>query len=376
MYQPHMGRSSLELLADPDYLAGPPSDATAGAEASDEGSAGLSGDLTGALTGGLTGAPIESPPQDELQALDAYSRVVVAAVELAGPAVVSVHVGRPRQESIVAAGSGSGVIVTPDGYLLTNQHVVHRAAAVEVGLINGDRVSATVIAQDASTDLALLRARTAALPALSLASKPARVGQLVVAIGNPYGFEATVSAGVVSAHGRVLRGGDGRLIEGVIQHTAPLNPGNSGGPLVDSLGRVVGINTAIIAAAQGIGFAVPAATAEWVVSEVLAHGRVRRAYLGVAGRTRALDRRLVRALSLSTESGLEVMAREPDTPASRSDLRVGDIIVAAQSQPISGVDALHRFLSRWVIGESLQLQLLRRTQRVSIEIQPIEMPQR
>jgi S1-C subfamily serine protease len=365
MYQSHMQRSFLELLAEPEYLAAPASAAAADPEAPD------------GATDGLAGEAPESPPDSELRALDAYSQIVVAAVELAGPAVVSVHVGRPRQESIVAAGSGSGVIVTPDGYLLTNQHVVHRAAAVEVGLINGDRVAATVIAQDASTDLALLRARTAALPALSLASKTApRVGQLVVAIGNPYGFEATVSAGVVSAHGRVLRGGDGRLIEGVIQHTAPLNPGNSGGPLVDSLGRVVGINTAIIAAAQGIGFAVPAATAEWVVSEVLAHGRVRRAYLGVAGRTRRLDRRLVRALSLPTESGLEVMAREPDTPASRSDLRVGDIIVAAQSQPIGGVDALHRFLSRWVIGESLQLQLLRRTQLVSIEIEPIEMPQR
>lgn len=320
------------------------------------------------------GAPVQ---EAEALALDAYSRTVISTVDLAGPAVVSVHVGRQRQDAIAAAGSGSGVIVTPDGYLLTNQHVVHRADSVQIGLIGGERVAAAVIAADASTDLALLRAQTASLAALGLAPKsPPRVGQLIVAIGNPFGFEATVSAGVVSAHGRVLRGSDGRLIEGVIQHTAPLNPGNSGGPLVDSLGRVVGINTAIIAAAQGIGFAIPAATAEWVVSEVLTHGRVRRAYLGIAGRTRHLDRRLVRALSLSAESGLEVIAREPDTPASDSDLRVGDIIIAAQGQPIASVDALHRFLSRWVIGAPLQLQLLRRTQRLSIEIRPLEMPRR
>jgi S1-C subfamily serine protease len=310
-------------------------------------------------------------------ALDAYSRTVINTVEQAGPAVVSVHIGRQRREAIVAGGSGSGVIVTPDGYLLTNQHVVHRADAVEIGLIDGDRVSAAVVAADASTDLALLRAQTTSLPALPLATQSVpRVGQLVVAIGNPFGFEATVSAGVVSAHGRVLRGSDGRLIEGVIQHTAPLNPGNSGGPLVDSAGGVVGINTAIIAAAQGIGFAIPAATAEWVVSEVLTHGRVRRAYLGIAGRTRNLDRRLVRALSLAAESGLEVITREPNTPASESDLRVGDIIVAAQRQPISSVDALHRFLSRWVIGEPLQLRVLRRTQQLTLEIRPVEMPRR
>jgi len=211
-----------------------------------------------------------------------------------------------------------------DGYILTNQHVVHRAARVSIKLTNGDKVEARVIAEDASTDLAVLRARTSSLPAVSLLTKEGpRVGQLVVAIGNPFGFEATVSAGVISAHGRTLRGADGRLIEGVVQHTAPLNPGNSGGPLVDARGRVVGINTAIIAAAQGIGFAVPASTAEWIISEVLTNGRVRRAYLGIAGRTRRLDRRLVRALTLLSDSALEIVAREPDTPAANSDLRVG-----------------------------------------------------
>jgi S1-C subfamily serine protease len=312
---------------------------------------------------------------DDDAAMDAYSRTVIGAVDLVGPVVVSVHVGRQREDSIVAAGSGSGVIVTPDGYVLTNQHVVHRAASLSIKLIDSDKIEARVIAEDASTDLAVLRARTSGLPAVSLLTKdPLRVGQLVVAIGNPFGFEATVSAGVISAHGRTLRGGDGRLIEGVVQHTAPLNPGNSGGPLVDARGRVVGINTAIIAAAQGIGFAVPASTAEWVISEVLTHGRVRRAYLGIAGRTRLLDRRLVRALMLLNESALEIVAREPDTPAAHSDLRVGDIILAAQSQSIVSVDALHRFLSRWAIGEALQLSVLRRTQLLQIEIVPVELP--
>lgn len=321
--------------------------------------------------------PPESLPSltGEADAMDAYSRTVVGVVDLVGSAVVSIHVGRARDEGAVATGSGSGVIVTPDGYLLTNQHVVQRASRVHISLINGDTVEARVVAADASTDLAVLRARTSGLPtARLLTQENVRPGQLVVAIGNPFGFEATVSAGVVSAHGRTLRGGDGRLIEGVIQHTAPLNPGNSGGPLVDARGRVVGINTAIIAAAQGIGFAVPAPTAEWVISEVLTHGRVRRAYLGVAGRTRKLDRRLVRALGLTSEYALEVVSREPNTPAADSDLRVGDIIVAAQSQTVGSVDGLHRFLSRWTLGERLQLSVLRRTQIIQIDIVPVEMP--
>ena len=323
------------------------------------------------------GSGAAAPPAlpGETLALDAYSRTVVGVVEQTGPAVVSVHVGQRRQDSLVAAGSGSGFLVTPDGYLLTNQHVVHRAASVELSLTDGSRVQAAVVAEDPSTDLAVLRARGSGLPVLGLSAREAlRVGQLVIAIGNPFGFAATVTAGVVSAHGRALRAGDGRLIEGVIQHTAPLNPGNSGGPLVDARGGVVGVNTAIIAAAQGIGFAVPAPTAEWVISEVLAHGRVRRAYLGIAGRTRRLDRRLVRALGLASESALEVIAREPNTPASDSDLRLGDIILATQSEPIGSVDALHRFLSRWVIGRPLQLQVLRRSQRLAIEITPVEMP--
>jgi S1-C subfamily serine protease len=317
------------------------------------------------------------PEERELAALDAYSRTVVEVVDGVGPAVVSVHIGRTRRGEIVNAGGGSGVIVTPDGYLLTNQHVVQGAARVEITLIDGDSVEARVVAEDASTDLAVLQAHASGLPAAGIeATGRPRVGQLVVAIGNPFGFEATVSAGVLSAHGRTLRASDGRLIEGILQHTAPLNPGNSGGPLVDARGRVVGINTAIIAAAQGIGFAVPAPTAEWVISEVLTHGRVRRAYLGIAGRTRRLDRRLVRALQLPADHALEVVSREPHTPAADSDLRVGDIILAAQEHTISSVDGLHRYLSRWDIGRTLRLSILRRTQRLELDIVPVEMPKR
>jgi S1-C subfamily serine protease len=322
-------------------------------------------------------SPAASTDQSGPEALDAYSDAVVTVVDRVGPAVVSVQVGRQRHDGVVPAGAGSGVIVTPDGYLLTNQHVVQRAAQVGITLIDGDSIAATVIAEDPSTDLAVLRAAGSGLPAAPLAGEAAlRAGQLVVAIGNPFGFEATVSAGVVSAQGRTLRAGDGRLIEGIVQHTAPLNPGNSGGPLVDARSRVVGINTAIIAAAQGIGFAVPAPTAEWVISEVLTHGRVRRAYLGVAGRTRRLDRRLVRALELPADHALEIVTREPNTPAADSDLRIGDIIIAAQSQTIVGVDALHRFLSRWNIGDTLVLTILRRTQLLPLAIVPVEMPRR
>ena len=331
--------------------------------------------ISGPAEAGFGNPATGAAANDDDSALDAYSRSVIGAVELVGPAVVSVHVGRQRDSNPVHVGSGSGVIVTPDGYLLTNQHVVQHAGKITISLTNGDQVEARVIAADASTDLAVLHARTSGLPAVSLFEPAsARVGQLVIAIGNPFGFEATVSAGVISAHGRTLRGSDGRLIEGVVQHTAPLNPGNSGGPLVDARGRIVGINTAIIAAAQGIGFSVPAATAEWVVSEVLTNGRVRRAYLGIAGRTRQLDRRLVRALALANESALEIVAREPNTPAANSDLRLGDIILAAESQNIESVDALHRFLSRWTIGEPLKLSVLRRTQVLHMEIIPVEIP--
>jgi S1-C subfamily serine protease len=198
------------------------------------------------------------------------------------------------------------------------------------------------------------------------------VGQLVVAVGNPLGFESTVSAGVVSALGRALRSRHGRLIEGIVQHTAALNPGNSGGPLVNAHGGVVGINTAIIAQAQGIGFAVPATTAQWVLAELLTQGRVRRAYLGISGRDRPLDRRLVRALGLPLMRAVEVMSRDAEGPAAQSDLRPGDLVVAVNDVPIDGMDALFRHVSRWPVGAPLTLRVVRRTQSLTIELTPRE----
>lgn len=313
-----------------------------------------------------------APSDDELRALDAYSRTVVGAVERIGPAVVSIQIERAARGR-EAGGAGSGVVITPDGYLLTNQHVVDGAPRVRTQFVDGRSVIAEVVGEDAATDLAVVRALASGLPSASVvADQPVRVGQLVVAVGNPYGFQSTVTAGVVSALGRSLRSRAGRLIEGIVQHTAALNPGNSGGPLVDARGHVVGINTAIIAMAQGIGFAVPAATAHWVLSEILAHGRVRRVYLGIAGRDRPLDRRLQRALDLPVRSAVEIISMDGAGPASASDLRMGDLIIAANDVPIDGIDALHRHLSRWPAGQELRLEMLRGMRRLHVVLTPRE----
>lgn len=307
-------------------------------------------------------------------ALDAYSSAVVGAVGTAGPAVVSVYVGGDADDTQRArGGAGSGVVVTPDGYLLTNEHVVQNAQTVRVAFVDGRSTSAAVVGRDPSTDLAVLRAHATGLPHATLLNTAPRVGQLVVAVGNPLGFESTVSAGVVSALGRSLRSRHGRLIEGIVQHTAALNPGNSGGPLVDARGRVVGVNTAIIAMAQGIGFAVPATTAQWVLTEILTQGRVRRAYLGISGRDRPLDKRLVRALNLPLMRAVEVMARDAEGPASQSDLRPGDLIVAVNDVPVDGIDALYRLVSRSPLGTPLTLSVVRRTQSLRIELTPREL---
>ncbi len=315
------------------------------------------------------------PPAMPADALDAYSAAVVGAVEQMGPAVVSVYVGGAAQAERARGGAGSGVVVTPDGYLLTNEHVVRRVSRARVSFVDGRSVPAVVAGRDPATDLAVLRAQAGALPYAELAgTQRLRPGQLVVAVGNPFGFESTVSAGVVSALGRSLRSRQGRLIEGVVQHSAALNPGNSGGPLVDALGRVAGINTAIIAMAQGIGFAIPAATAQWVLTEILTQGRVRRAWLGVGARDRPLDRRLVRALGLSAASAVEVLSRESEGPAAESDLNPGDLIVGVNDEPVDGVDALHRLLGRVPPGTALTLRIARRTQLKDIALTVREPP--
>ena len=313
-------------------------------------------------------------PTGNLDALDAYSRAVVGAVEKVGPAVVSVYVDGTAEDTARArGGAGSGVVVTPDGYVLTNEHVVHRAQSVRVAFVDGRSAPAAVVGRDPATDLAVLRAHASSLHHATLLNAVPRVGQLVIAVGNPFGFESTVSAGVVSAVGRSLRSRHGQLIESIVQHTAALNPGNSGGPLVDSNGRVVGINTAIIAMAQGIGFAIPATTAQWVLTEILTKGRVRRAYLGISGRDRPLDRRLARALGLQSRRAVEVLAQDPEGPAAQSDLRPGDLIVAVNDSPVDGIDALYRIVSRAPLGMPLTLRVIRGIQDLRIELTPREL---
>jgi S1-C subfamily serine protease len=310
-----------------------------------------------------------------LEPLDAYSAAVVGAVAQVGPAVVSVYTGGAEEAARARGGAGSGVVVTPDGYLLTNEHVVQRVQEARVSFVDGRTVAAVVAGRDPATDLAVLRAQAASLPYALLASaQRLRAGQLVVAVGNPYGFESTVSAGVVSALGRSLRSRQGRLIEGIVQHTAALNPGNSGGPLVDAHGAVTGINTAIIPMAQGIGFSIPAATAQWVLTQILTQGRVRRAWLGIAARDRPLDLRLVRALELDSRRAVEILSREREGPAAESDLQPGDLIVGVNDEPVDGIDTLHRLLGGVPPGTELALTVVRRTRRLTVPLTAREPP--
>ncbi|HVY47802.1 MAG TPA: trypsin-like peptidase domain-containing protein [Minicystis sp.] len=298
-------------------------------------------------------------PADDGEELDAYSRAVVSVVESVGPAVVSIarRGGRARGPD----GAGSGLLFAPDGYVLTNAHVVADAKSLEARLPSGARLPARVVGEDTATDLAVLRVEGASLPYVTIgkASK-LRVGQLVVAIGNPFGLDATVSAGVVSALGRSMKSREGHPIEDVVQHTAPLNPGNSGGPLVDFKGRLVGVNTAIIAGAQGLSFAVPSDTALWVVPEILKHGRVRRARLGVQVRQRVLDRRLARAHGLTAEHAVEIMRLTEGGPAAKAGLREGDLVIGFQGRPVSSTNELFRRLAEDASGRVVTLRILRK----------------
>ncbi|WKZ18605.1 MAG: trypsin-like peptidase domain-containing protein [Candidatus Jettenia sp. CY-1] len=317
-----------------------------------------------------------SPPADG-ELLDAYSKAVVSASEKVIPSVVNINVrqslnGRqavhPRMSQQMV-GSGSGFIFTPDGFILTNSHVVHNASQIEVALSDGRRFSADMIGDDPDTDLAIIRIQAPDLTYAHLGdSQSIRVGQLVVAIGNPYGFQCTVTAGVVSALGRSLRSRSGRLIDSIIQTDAALNPGNSGGPLINSRGEVIGVNTAIIQGAQGLCFAIAADTVKFVATRLIKDGRIRRGYIGVAGQNVFLHRRLVLFHNLITESGVLVIAIEKNSPAQKAGLLEGDVIIGIDNQPIRSIDDLHKQLTEHRIGMKSSLTIIRRSDKLILEI--------
>jgi S1-C subfamily serine protease len=315
--------------------------------------------------------PAQVPPEDQIL-LDAYSRAVIDVVDRVGPAVVQLDV-KARGEA-GHRGTGSGVIVAPDGLVLTNSHVVGGASRVDLTTIEGRRLAARVVGDDPDTDLALVRVdASVTLPAATLGnSKLLRRGQLVIAIGNPLGFESTVTTGVVSALGRSLRARSGRLIDDVIQTDAALNPGNSGGPLVSSHGEVVGINTAVIMGAQGICFAVASNTANFVLGELVRHGRVRRAYIGIAAQQFTISRRLRHAAGLDQETGVVIASIESGGPAQRAGLRAGDVILALDGRTVTGADDLIRILAGEKIGRTVEVELLRKGDRQRLSIVPDE----
>ena len=302
--------------------------------------------------------------------LDAYSQAVVGAVERVAPAVVHIEVEFARTPR---KGNGSGVAFTPDGLLLTNSHVVHEARTIRATFADGLSRDVDLIGEDPDTDIAVLRFGASGVNCATLGSSRAvRVGQLAIAIGNPYGFQHTVTAGVVSALGRSLRAQSGRLIDDVLQTDAALNPGNSGGPLVDSRGQVIGINTAIIPGAQGICFATAIDTVKLVVMQILRDGRVRRGYLGLAGANQEMSRRVVRHFGLDNSRAVRVESVENAGPAAQAGVQSGDLIVRFDGEPVNGIDDLHRLLTAERIGRPSRLTLIRRTQRIDTDVNPGE----
>jgi S1-C subfamily serine protease len=324
---------------------------------------------------------------DDAEILDAYSAAVIGAAERVGPSVAHLSVsmrggaptrGRPRARGDEApSGSGSGVVFTPDGFILTNSHVVERASRIRATFADGADYEAHLVGNDPDTDLAVLQVHGAALPAATFGdSSRLRVGQVVIAIGNPLGFASTVTSGVVSALGRTMRSQSGRLIDAVIQTDAALNPGNSGGPLVDSRGNVVGINTAVIAGAQGICFAVPVNTARVVIPELIREGRVRRAWIGISGQTIQLSRRRVQVNHLTRGQAVLVTETVAGAPAQRAGVRTGDIILALGGSVVTGVDDLQRVLSSDSIGREVSVTLLREGRQMELAISPVESQRR
>lgn len=324
--------------------------------------------VSGAAEGIVSSVP--SKASDDSPLLDAYSQAVVHAAEKVGPSVVNIEV---RQRDGRRQGSGSGFVITPDGFVLTNSHVVHGAERIEVVLADGRRPDASLVGDDPDTDLAVLRIFAPQLHPVRLGeSKGIRVGQVAIAIGNPYGFQCTVTAGVVSALGRSFRANTGRLIDDIIQTDAALNPGNSGGPLVNSRGEVIGVNTAVILPAQGICFAIGIDTAKYVAAWLIKDGKIRRSYIGVSGQNVPLRRRLVRHFQLSAGTGVLVIGVAPGSPASRAGLREGDLVVGLNGQPMPSIDALHKFLTGDQIGIESRLTVLRQTEKLDLAITPAE----
>jgi len=320
-------------------------------------------------------------PQTDDDVMDAYSRAVISAAEKVSPSVVYIEVEQPirsRRSNVPRVprerrGSGSGFIFTPDGFILTNSHVVHGAKKIEVTLADSHKHQADLIGDDPDTDLAVIRINAPNLvPAQLGEAQRIRVGQLVIAIGNPYGFQYSVTAGVVSALGRSLRAQSGRLMDAVIQTDAALNPGNSGGPLVNSRGEVIGVNTAMILPAQGICFATSIDTAKFVASRLIRDGRVSRSYIGLAGQNVPLPRRIVRYYDLAVESGIFVISFENDSPARKGGVREGDIIIAFDDRPIAGIDDLHKLLTEERIARRSSLTVIRGTDKLAIEVMPEE----
>jgi S1-C subfamily serine protease len=324
-----------------------------------------------------TNQSLNTTTDDEL--LDAYSRAVITAAERVSPSVVYIEVQQPssgrrandRREA--RGGSGSGFIFTPDGFILTNSHVVHGAAKIEVTITDGSRYHADLIGDDPDTDLAVIRINAPNLVPTQLGeSQNVRVGQLVLAIGNPYGFQYSVTAGVVSALGRSLRARSGRLMDAVIQTDAALNPGNSGGPLVNSRGEVIGVNTAMILPAQGICFATSIDTAKFVASRLIRDGKVSRSYIGLAGQNVPIPRRIVRYYNLPVESGILVVSFEGNSPGRKAGLREGDLIVGFDGRSTAGIDDLHKLLTDERIGNKTSLLVIRGTQKLELEVVPEE----
>lgn len=326
----------------------------------------------------VVGGPIVTPEPDEDELFDSYSKAVVRASELVSPSVVKIEIeqkqsGRQRQAPEGNGGTGSGFVFTPDGFILTNSHVIHGAKSIHAVLNDGGRHEASLVGDDPDTDLAVVRINAPSLQAIWFGtSNNLKVGQLAIAIGNPYGFQTTVTAGVVSALGRSLRAKSGRLIDDVIQTDAALNPGNSGGPLVDSVGRVIGVNTATIMPAQGLCFAIAIDTARFVASRLIRDGRIRRSYIGMAGQNAPILRKITHHYGLPNVNGILVISMDDNGPAKRAGLEEGDIIYSFAGQKIEGIDELHRILTDEIVGIEQKIRVIRRTQDLEFGIIPLE----